>query len=195
MLKVGNSTGAPMTISTVSISFDNADLFTSTVLTGSAGGVTETSQFSPTVSTTNIDYTFSPPLVVPKGQSATFSLSLTITTTPQITMRKTRAIYAGMFDIGAGRSPGLGALSAALMLLSLCTAAVNGSRRRTMIAILLMLAVASQVGCDSGSVPSSSGGPFESTQNASRVAAASPTGGPIGIGGLPVFMSKITVPQ
>lgn len=111
-------------------------------------------------------------------------------------MRKTRAIYAGMFDIGAGRSPGLGALSAALMLLSLCTAAVSGSRRRTMIAlILLMLAVASQVGCDSGSVPSSSGGPFESTQNASMVAAASPTGGPIGIGGLPVFMSIITVPQ
>ena len=71
-----------MTVSTVRIFFDNADLFTTTVLTASVGGVTETSSFNPTDSTTNIDYTFSPPLNVPKGQSATFSLSLTITKTP-----------------------------------------------------------------------------------------------------------------
>ncbi len=195
-LMVHNTSPAPITISSTTIDFDNADLFTSTTVTGSAGGVTETSQFTPTFTTTRIEYKFTPPLMVPKGGAATFSLSLTITTNPQITMRRPHVVYAGMFDIGAGRSPGLGALSAALMLLSLCTAAVGGSRRRTIMAlILLALVVASQVGCDNGSVPTSNGGPIMSTQTATGVGAAHPTGGPVGVGGLPAFLSTVSVQQ
>jgi len=136
-------------------------------------------------------------LIVPKGGAATFSLSLTISTTPQITMRRPQVIYAGLFDAGAGHgSPGLTALGGVLMLLSLCTAGLGGSRRRTMIAlIILMLAAASQVGCDNGSVPSSSGGTIMSTQTATGVAAAAQTGGPVGVGGLPAHLSTISVPQ
>jgi len=196
-LTVQNSSPAPITISSTTIDFDNADLFSSTTLTASAGGVTETSKFMPTVTTTSIQYRFTPPLIVPKGGAATFSLSLTISTTPQITMRRPQVIYAGLFDAGAGHgSPGLTALGGVLMLLSLCTAGLGGSRRRTMIAlIILMLAAASQVGCDNGSVPSSSGGTIMSTQTATGVAAAAQTGGPVGVGGLPAHLSTISVPQ
>jgi hypothetical protein len=184
VLNVGNNSGVPATISSVTIAFDNADLFTTTKLTATAAGVTETSQFNPTFSTTSIDYTFSPPLVVPKGESASFSLSLTITTTPQITMRQPRAIYAGTFGTGAGGNyHSLTPLCGLLMGLSLAMAGMGSSRRRLMIAlVILVLAAASQVGCDSGSIPSSSGA-YESTQTAMSVAAAKQTGGPITVGG------------
>jgi len=197
MLKLHNTSGAPMTISSVTIAFDNADLFSSTTLTGSAAGVSESSTFIPPLDIPSISYKFATPLIVPTDGDATFTLSLTITKTPEITMRKTRVIYAGMFDIGAGRYRGLGALSAALMLLSLCTVAVGGSRRRVMIAlIMLMLAVAAtQVGCDNGSVATSGGGPIRSTQTASDVAAAGQTGGAVKIGGLPVFLSTVSLQQ
>ena len=197
VLKLHNTSGAPMTISSVTIAFDNADLFSSTTLTGIAAGVSESSTFVPPLDIPSISYKFATPLTVPTGGDATFTLSLTITKTPQITMRRPQFVYAGLFDSGAGRgSPGLAALSGALMLLSLCTAVIGRSRRRTMIAlIMLMLAVAAtQVGCDNGSV-ATSGGPIRSTQTASDVAAASQTGGPMKIGGLPVFLSTVSLQQ
>ena len=71
-------------------------------------------------------------------------------------MRGVRVIYAGMLGNGSGGEyRGLGPLSGVLILLSIATAAFGGSRRRVTIAlIILMIAAVSQVGCDSGSVPS-----------------------------------------
>lgn len=199
-LQVSDTCGSgEKAISSVTIAFDNADLFTSTLLTGEAGGVTETSPFKPAldfgaITTTSIDYKFVPPLVVPKGGTATFSLAVTITTTPQMTMRGAHVVYAGLFSLVAGRgSLGLGTLAGALMLLNLCSATIGGSRRLTLIAlIVLMLALASQVGCDNGSVPT--GGPITSTQTAMGVA-ANQNGVPLEIGGLPAVLGTVSVQQ
>jgi hypothetical protein len=184
-----------MTISSVTIAFASANLFTSTVVTGSAAGVTQTSEFTPAFTTKSIEYKMTPPLMVPTAGSATFSLSMTITTDPQATARRAGAVYAGLFDLGTGGgSPGLGAMTGALLLLSVCTGLISGSRRRTTAAlIILMLVAASQVGCDSGSVPASNT-VYYSNQTATAIAAAGPKGA-VGIGGLPAFLSHFTIKQ
>jgi hypothetical protein len=194
-----------MSISSVTIRFDNADLFSLTMLTGSVPSdpsqSSQDSQFIPPSDNgatipTDHTYTFAKPFIVPNGEGANFSLSLTITTNPQITLLRTPVIRAGLVDFGAGPgSHGWGALPGVLMLLSLCTTVFATGRRRTVIAlIILMLAAASQVGCDNGSVPGPSGGVPMSTQTARDVAAMNPAHENVGVGGLPALMSTISVP-
>ncbi len=177
-LKIHNGTGDSVTISSLTIMFTNADLFASTTVTGTVpldpSQQSQNSRFTPpldngSTASTEHTYMFPTALTVPSGEDANFSLALTITARPQTTMRRVRAIYAGVFGASGPLSPGLGVLSGVLMLLSLCTTAIGGSRRRLILALLiLMLVAASQVGCDNGSVPSSNGGPVISMQSAAN---------------------------
>ncbi len=141
-LKVGNTSGGPMIVSSVTITLDNADLFTSTTVTGSVPSdpsqpAQEVRYLPPSDNGANPPpitvhtYTFPTPFTVANGESAEFSLSLTVSANPQITMRGVRVIYAGMLGNGSGGEyRGMGPLSGVLILLSIATAAFGGSRRR-----------------------------------------------------------------
>jgi hypothetical protein len=189
-LLVNNTSGAPLLTPSVTIAFDNADLFTSATLTATVGTAVTTSTVVPSDSTTFI---FNPPVMIPLGGSVTYSLQTTITTTPNITRLERPIAYASIIPGGGSRVAST--LVAAMAFLSIFTALTGVSRpRRLMFAlVLLLLAVTTEVGCDNGSIGSPTGPQF-STQTANDVAAKNQTGGPVLIGGLPVVMSTITVP-
>jgi hypothetical protein len=189
-LQVNNTSGAPLITPSVTIGFDNADLFTSATLTATVGNTTSTSTVVPATSTT---FAFNPPVTIPLGQSVTYSLAATITTTPNITRRELPVAYASIFPFG--RSRGSNVFAGALALLCAFAMLTAGSRRRRLIfaAALVLLLAGAETGCDNGSIGGPSGPQF-STQTARDVAAKDQGGGPVTIGGLPVVMSNITVP-
>jgi hypothetical protein len=189
-LTVNNTSGAPLITPSVTIGFDNADLFTSATLTATVGHTASTSTVVPATGTT---FTFNPPVTIPFGRSVTYSLSATITTRPNITRRELPIAYASIFPFGQSREANIFAsligLSCALALLT-----AGSSKRRLMFAAaLVLLLVSVETGSDNGSIGGPSGAQF-STQTARDVAAENQTGGPVTIGGLPVVMSTITVP-
>ncbi len=200
--QVCDISGGQMTTSSVTISFDNADLFTSATLTGTEGANTVTATLNPVTGgnspeqPNNTIFNFSP-LIIPPGACASFNLSVTITSTPDISMRRAPMVYASLF--GAVSEPGsnsLGVLLGAMALLSLCAAAVGGARRRrTTIAVILFLAsLATQIGCDTGGLPaslSSSAEKPQSTQTVVKVAVATQNGAPVPVSGLPVKISTV----
>ena len=190
-----------MVTSSVMISFDNADLFSSATLTATAGGNTSTATVNPVTGGNSPEvpnstiFNLTPPLVIPTGASATFNLAVTLSANPSITMGRGHVMYAAMVG-GGSESAGSSALFIALALLGLCAAGVGGSRRRrTLFALIVVLAMAAQVGCDNGSVGhgGGGGGPVISTQTAKHVAAANLAASPIMVGGLPVVMGKVSL--
>jgi len=199
-LGVANVSGAPMVTSSVMISFDNADLFSSAKLTATAGSNISTATVNPITGgnspevANNTTFNLVPPLVIPTGASATFSLAVTLTANPSITMRGGHVTYAAMVG-GGSESAGSSALLIAMALLALCGAGVGGSRRRrTLFALIVVLAMAAQVGCDNGSVGRGAGGGHPvSTQTAKHVAAAHLDTSPITVGGLPVVMGRVSL--
>jgi hypothetical protein len=191
-LQVANTSGGPMIVPSVTINFDNADIFSTMTITGSAGGQTSTSTFVPDTTTNDVTFLFNPPLIVSPGGMATYNLAVTISKNPDVTMGTRRVRYAGI----VGAAPGLGSsgwtgLLITLGLLGICTTSLSGSRRRKMLVVLsiVMLAAASQVGCDNGRTLSGE----SSTQTATAVAATAPSGSPLAVGGLPAVLSTISV--
>jgi len=208
-LLVANNSGAPMVTSQVMMSFDNADLFTSATVTASVGGVVVSTATVPNPDTygnspeqpNNTPFTFDPQVVVQDGQAVTFALSVVVTTTPNITMRRSPVMYASMIP-GDGLGGWGGGLLASMLLLSVGTTLVANSRPRRMyfVLVIILLAMTSQVGCDNGSVGSSAStsGTQTSTQRAKHVTAANQmTGNMITVSGIPpggLVISKISVP-
>ena len=213
MVNITNISGAPMLASSMTISFGNADLFASATLTGTAGDQVE----SVTVNNpetfgnspeqpNNTVFTFSPPLMIPTGGMATYTLMTTVTSNTSITMRRTRVKYAAMVP---GESfGGSGGFLASMLLLSLGTTLVAKTRPRRMFfaLVIVLLAVTSQVGCDNGSVGSLSGSGNggggggggasvpASTQTAMHASAMNLGGTPLTVGGFPIVLSTIKVP-
>jgi hypothetical protein len=192
-----------MVTSSVMISFDNADLFSSATLTATAGSNTSTATVNPITGGNSPEkpnsttFNLVPPLVIPTGASATFNLAVTLSANPSVTMRGGQVMYAAMVGSGS-ESAGSSALLIAMALLGLCTAGMGGSRRRrTLLALVVVLAMATQVGCDNGSVghggSSGRGGPVMSTQTAKHVGATSLAASPITVGGLPVVMGRVSL--
>jgi len=185
-----------MTTSSVTISFNNADLFTTATLTGTQGANTVTATVNPITGgdspehANNTVFDFSP-LSIPPGACASFSLSVTITNNPDISMRRTPVVYASLIA-GSERGPNLSAFA----LLLLCAVGLGGARRRrTMIAVILILAaLATQIGCDTGGLPSSLSSENQqpqSTQTVVKVAVAIQTGAAVPVSGLPVKISTV----
>jgi hypothetical protein len=210
---VANNSGAPMVTSQVTITFDNADLFSSATVTATVGEATSTatvvqvtggdSPEHPNMTVFNLE----PPLVVPAGESATINLSVVVSTTPNVTMLRRPVMYASMVP-GDGLRGWGGGLLASMLLLSVGTMLVTNSRPRRMyfVLVIVLLAMTSQVGCDNGSIGSPSGGssgssssvPKVSNQNARGVTANNQnTGDPITVSGFPpggIPLSTISVP-
>jgi hypothetical protein len=200
-----NTTGMPEVTTTVTIQFGNSDLFSSATITGNAGGANSVGTVSgPTgeIEVATETFTLSPPLVIPPGGTATFSLSTTIapvgdTDTSSNRWGRGQPIYAGLLgSLFSERGPGRGLtpLFGACALLGVCLLGASArTRRRVWILLLaLMLIAVTQVGCDSGRPFPTPGGPQMSTQTATGAAATIPTG-PVRFGGLPVVMGTVTV--
>jgi hypothetical protein len=198
---VQNTSGIILVTPIVMISFDNADLFASATLTGTAGPNTSTATVNPVAGGNSPEqpnstaFVLQPPLVVPAGQTATYSLTVTVTANPHITSRDGPVMYAAMVG---GRATGANALLMALALLELCAAGISTTRRRRLLmALLLLLALASQVGCDNGSVPSpppTTTGVVQSTQTATELEAMTQqNNSPTMVSGLPVVMGTVSL--
>ena len=104
-------------------------------------------------------------------------------------------MYASM--VGGGAT-GSNALLVGLALLELCAGAISATRRRrALMALLLLVALASQVGCDNGSVSAPQAptfGVIQSTQTAEQVEAEEQANHePVKIGGLPVVIGTVSL--
>jgi hypothetical protein len=187
--------GTALVTSLVAISFGNADLFTSATLTATAGPNTSTATVNPVTKgdspehPNNTTFVLQPPLVVPAGQTATFRLAATVTGNPQISKRGEQVMYAAMLG---GGSNGATIFLVALALLELCAAAIGSIRRRwLLIALLPLLALVSQAGCNNGSA---SLGVVSFMQTATQLNAMSTAkNDPPVIVGLPVTMGTVSV--
>ena len=199
---VTNPTGAPITTSDVTVSFGNADLFASATITASVGDVVQSTAPVAPLSGGNspeeknaTTFAFNLPFVIPAGATATYNLSAIMSNNPSISMRRPPMMYASM--IPEDGPTGWGGLLAAMLLLSVGTTLVASSRPRRMfyVLVIVLLAMTSQVGCDNGSVSSSSG-IATSTQRAKHVTAADHLGNQVVVGGLipPIVLSRISVP-
>jgi hypothetical protein len=142
----------------------------------------------------NTAFVLQPPLVVPAGETASYSLSVTVSKNPQVTRRDEPVIYAGM--VGANSSNSNGFLLALALLELFATGVGTTRRRRTLVALLMLLAFATAVGCDNGSVPSpppATTGVISSAQTATQLQAITQAkGNAMGIGGLPMLMGTIS---
>ena len=203
-----------MVTSQVTISFDNADLFSSATVTATVGDASSTATVVPLTGGDSPEqpnltvFNLEPPLVVPAGESATISLSVVVSSTPNVTMLRRPMMYASILPGDGLRGWGGGGMLAAILLLSVGTMLVTSSRPRRMylVLVIVLLAMTSQVGCDNGSIGSPSGGssgssasvPKVSNQNARGVAASNQkTGDPIMVSGFPpagLPLSTISVP-
>jgi hypothetical protein len=211
---VANNSGAPMVTSQVTITFDNADLFSSATVTATAGDATSTATVVPVTGGDSPEqsnltvFNLEPPLVVPAGESATISLSVVVSNTPHVTMWHRPVMYASMIPGDSLRGWGSGLL-ASMLLLSVGTILVTSSRPRRMyfVLVIVLLAMTSQVGCDNGSIGSPSSGSSGSSsrssvpvsnQNARGVTANNQnTGDKITVSGFPpagIPLSTISVP-
>ncbi|HTY54264.1 MAG TPA: hypothetical protein VMB26_03635 [Candidatus Binataceae bacterium] len=198
----GNQT---MTSSSLTISFNNADLFTTVTLTGVQGQNTVTVTLNPIIGgdspehPNNTVFNYSP-LPIPPGTCANFSLSVTITGNPLISMAEPGVVYASLVPISGSGSHRARVLLAAIALLIICTSLLGGTRRRTILAgIVLVVALAGQSGCDSGGGGSNSNSGFigpnpQSAQTVVAIEVMTQEGAPLAVSGLPAFISNVITP-
>jgi hypothetical protein len=181
------------------ISFDNADLFTSATLTAKAGPNTAIATVNPVAGgdspeqPNNTAFLLQPLLVIPPGQTVTFSLVVTVTANPQVSKRGEPMMYAAMVK---GGSAGTNTFLIALALLEFCAAGVAATRRkRLLLALFLLLALTGQVSCNNSSgSPGIASGVVHSTQTATQVEAMRQEGNvPLTVVGLPATMSTVSV--
>jgi len=201
ILTVQNTSGTALVTPLVTISFDNADLFSSATLTATAGQNTSTATVNPVAGgnspeqQNNTAFLLQPPLVVPAGATATFRLDVTVVANPAITRGGDTVMYAAMVG---GSWTGSNSFLVGLALLELCAIGIGTTRRRrVLVTLLLLLALASQVGCDQGSVsspPPATTGVVQSTQTAMQLEAMRQENNqPVKIAGLPAVMGTVAL--
>ncbi|HJU11748.1 MAG TPA: hypothetical protein VJ728_12770 [Candidatus Binataceae bacterium] len=193
-----NNSGATLVTPTVTISFDNADLFSSATLTTTVGSTTSTATVNPLTGgdspeqPNNTVFVLHPVPVIPNGQAATYSLTVTITSHPEITRRDRPMMYAAIFG---ENTPGSNGWLIALLLFEGCAAGMTTfKRKRLLVALVMLLAMASQVGCDNGSTPGppAPSGVIQSTQTAVQLDAVRQIdNSPVTVTGLPALMGTI----
>ena len=200
--QVCNKSTVALTLSNLTISFDNADLFTTSTLTGTQGPNTVTSTIEPITGgdspehPNNTAYNFSP-LGIPGGQCANFSLSVTITLHPEITMGHPLATYASLIAVSGPNSSRANLLLGAFAIVGLCSVMLGGTRRRriAIAATLFLAAIATQSGCDNGSTSGQVNELPQSLQTVMRVPITTQAGESVPASGLPVIISMVETNQ
>jgi subtilase family serine protease len=153
-LSVTNITNSTETIASVTVALSNPGLFSGLTMSGSVnGGASQTAVTGNLGSSRG--FTFSPPLSLPAGDVAQFTLDATLS--PNAARAETSGRYAGLPPGGGSRShlP----IGATLGLLGIGLLAIPaGRRRRALVIAALITAVFCQPGCggDSSRAMSSS---------------------------------------
>ncbi|MGD0073953.1 MAG: hypothetical protein ABSD31_06380 [Candidatus Binataceae bacterium] len=131
---------------------------------------------------------YSPGIVIPAGDSATFALTATIAANPAMIDRG--VAYAAMLE-PTDPGNGVGQLGAAFCAIGLVMMVLPASdrRRASLVLVLAVALTATQVGCGS----SSSNNPKSSTQAVTAIAATNGEGTVV-VGGLPATLGTITIP-
>jgi hypothetical protein len=136
----------------------------------------------------NTAFLLQPPLVIPAGQTATFRQTIRVTANPQLTKAGEPLMYAAMVGDDAARS---NEFLVAFALLEWCAARC----RRLLMVLLLLLTLASEVGCDNGSVSAGAGASsaaIHSTQTAIEVDAVKQENNErVVVAGLPVGLGSV----
>ncbi len=186
-LSVTNTTTSTETIGAVTVALSDPRLFSSLTLIGSVNGGAAQTALTGTLASSTV-FTFSPALSVPAGAVATFTLNATISVTPARADSAVR--YAGLM---AGRErPGELPLVVALGMLGIGLLAMPAGRRRRVLVIagLIMLLAASQIGCGSNGTNTTVLLSSQQQVPTGGVAVTN-THGPLGVVGLPATISTI----
>jgi hypothetical protein len=182
------------TISSVSVSFSDPQLFSSATLTAENGGSSETVTVTPPASSTV--FAFSPPLSVAAGTSPRFNLTATIAS-PSAMIGSRQAVYASVLGVGEANSrrgpAGLGLLLGCFSILGGALSKVNKAcrRRPAMVgAFAMFLFAAAAAGCGDRSSMGAMDTP-SSTQAVSAISARDGDGA-VSFTGLPATLGTIT---
>ena len=186
-LSVTNTTNSTETINTVTVALSNPGLFSNLTMSGSVNGAATQTAVTGTLGSNTV-FTFNPPLSMPAGAVAQFTLNATLS--PNAARADTPVSYASLLP--GGRSRSALPMGAALGLLGVGLLAVPDGRRRRVIVIaaLIMLLASSQIGCGG----SSSGiAVLNSSQQQVPAGGVATTNayGAVGVQGLPATMSTI----
>jgi hypothetical protein len=177
----------------VTVALSNPDLFSNLTMSGSVNGAASQTAIAGTLGSSTV-FTLDPPLSIPAGAVAQFSLNATVS--PNAARTDTRVRYAALRRGGGSRgASGTGALVGLVGLLGIGLLAIPTDRRRrarvfTALIMLMMLLACSQIACGGGS-----SGIVVLDSSQQQV----PTGGvgatsaheAVGVQGLPATMSTI----
>jgi hypothetical protein len=171
----------------VTVALSNPGLFSNLTMSGSVNGAATPTAFTGTLGSSTV-FTFNPPLSIPAGAVAQFTLNATLSR--NAAQADTPGRYAGLLPGGGSRStlP----MGATLGLLGIGLLAIPAGRRRRALVIagLIMLLAFSQISCGGDSsgivVPNSS-----QQQVPAGSVAATNAHGAVRVQGLPAIMSTI----
>jgi len=182
----GVASGATVTINSVTLSVGNSAVFDTLTLSGSSPGGSSDASVGLTSGSNVASFSS---IVLSNGQSATFTLNGTVSSTPPATNSFGRREFrnlrlASMFAPG----PAGGATMISLGLLTLALLAIGGRLRRRHLIMFAVWAVmaAAVAGCGNGSSASSD-------QQVTAISATSSTGSTVTVTGPTIDMGTITV--
>ncbi|MGO9059198.1 MAG: protease pro-enzyme activation domain-containing protein [Candidatus Binataceae bacterium] len=186
-LSVTNTTKSTETINTVTVALSNPGLFSNLTMSGSVNGAAAQTAVTGTLGNSTV-FTFNPPLSMPAGAVAQFTLNATLS--PNAARADTPVRYASLLP--GGGSGGTLPMGAGLGLLGIGLLAMPAGRRRRalVIAALLLLLASSQIGCGGGSSGIVVLNSSQQQVPAGGVGVANPQGA-VGVQGLPATLSTI----
>ena len=184
-LNVTNITNSTETINTVTVALSNPGLFSNLTMSGSVNGAASQTAVTGTLGSRTI-FTFNPPLSIPAGGVAQFTLDATLSR--NAAQADTAGRYAGLLPGGGSRSTLPMGASLGLLGIGLLAIPTGRRRRALVIAALITMLAFSQIGCggDSSGVVNSS-----QQQVPAGGVATTNAHGTVRVQGLPATMSTI----
>ena len=184
-LSVTNITTSTETINTVTVALSNPGLFSNLTMSGSVNGAATQTAFTGTLGSSTV-FTFNPPLSIPAGAVAQFTLNATLSR--NAAQSDTLGRYGGLLPGGGSRSTLPMGATLGLMGIGLLAIPTGRRRRALVIAALITMLAFSQIGCggDSSGVASSS-----QQQVPAGGVATTNAHGAVRVQGLPATMSTI----
>jgi subtilase family serine protease len=189
-LSVTNTSNSTETISTVTVALSKPGLFASLIMSGSVNSAAAQTAVIGTLGGSTV-FTFNPPLSLPASAVAQFTLNATLA--PRVARFDTPVGYASRLPAGGSRR-GL-PTGAPLGFLGIGLLGMPADRRRRILALgaLIVLLVASSIGCNGSGSSSSNPTVLNSSQQQVPAGGVSTTNaqGGVAVQGLPATMSVI----